>query len=81
MGYPYEYDSAVEYLQAIGFDVIERDDGLIEVKSGYSDEDQEIWLVMEPENIPNIYEVFQANKTKEEVSDEYIEERIFRDSE
>jgi hypothetical protein len=70
-------DSHAEYLRDIGFNVTERDDGLLTIESNTTTDDGEaIYIVVEPEDIPNLVgDIFRANTTAEDVFDEYVVER------
>lgn len=71
-------DSIVEYLRSCGLDVIERDDGLIEVEGSRCADGSVAYLVVDREDVSDIIGgVYRANKDVEDVFDEYVVERVF----
>jgi len=76
-------DSIKEYLNKLGFDVVERDDKYVEFSSGAKTPEGEfIYLVVEPDNVPEmIGDTLRANNSVEDVFEEYVEKRnTFEDS-
>ena len=79
---PGDADGHADYLRACGLDVIEREDGMIEVEGSVVKDGKVAYLVVDPDDVSNIIgDVYRANTTIEEVFDQYVEERVFREKE
>lgn len=71
-------DSIVEYLRSCGLDVIERDDGLIEVEGSKRDDGTVAYVVVDSDDVPEMVgDIYRANTDIEEVFEEYVVERVF----
>lgn len=76
--YELAHMDGAEYLESIGFEVEERDDGLIEVLTHSVVDEGRVVLVIDSEDVGEIVSgVYDYGTSVEDVFDEYVVERRF----
>lgn len=75
---PEDTNGHADYLRACGLDVIEREDGMIEVEGSVREDGKVSYLVVDPDDVSDIIgDIYRANTTVEDVFEQYVENRVF----